>query len=93
MIVTLTGENAFGLRAELNQRVSEFVAEQGDLALERIDAQEAELSRIQEALTSLPFLASRKLVVLRAPSTNKSFVEQHEQLLADIPETTDVIIV
>ena len=92
MITTLTGENAFGLRAELDKLVGDFVGEQGDLALERIDAEEAELPRIQEALTNLPFLASRKLVVLRAPSSNKNFVEQHEQLLSDIPETTDVIL-
>lgn len=87
------GENAFALRAELDKRVTDFVTEHGDLALERIDAEEAELARIQEALTSLPFLADKKLVVLRAPSTNKSFAEQHEQLLREVPETTDVIIV
>ncbi len=93
MIRTLSGENSFGLQLELRAITDVFVAEQGDLALERIDGQEASFERIQEAVTSLPFLASKKLVVLRAPSANKQFVEKFETVLADIPETTDLIIV
>ena len=93
MITTLAGENSFGLQRELRQIVDTFVAEQGDLGLERLDGQEVSLDRISEALTSLPFLANKKLVVLRAPSANKQFTEQAEQMLSDIPETTDVIIV
>ncbi len=42
---------------------------------------------------SLPFLASKKLVVLRAPSANKQFVEQVETILASVSDTTDVIII
>ena len=93
MIVTLTGDNSFGWQHDLRQLVRNFVAEHGDLALERVDGEEAEFNRIQEALTSLPFLASKKLVLLRSPGTNKSFLEKFEQLLADVPETTDVVIV
>lgn len=93
MTITLSGENGFGLQQELRQRVGDFVAAEGELALERLDGEEADYARIQEALTSLPFLASRKLVVLRAPSKNKTFVEKAEQLLGDLPETTEVIIV
>jgi DNA polymerase-3 subunit delta len=92
-VMTLTGENAFGLKAELDTLVATFVATHGDLALERIDGEEAEPDRISEALTSLPFLAERKMVLLRRPGANKQFAEQAEQLLTDVPETTDVIIV
>lgn len=93
MVITLTGENAFLLQQELRKLVSGFLAEHGDMGLERLDGDEAEYIRIQGALTSLPFLANKKMVVLRAPSANKRFVEEAEKLLAYIPETTDVIIV
>lgn len=93
MITTLTGENSFGLRRELQQRVSTFVAEHGDLALERLDGEEAEFDRLREAVTGLPFLAPKKLLVLRAPSANKKFTENFEQLFNEIPETNDLIIV
>ncbi len=93
MIITLTGENSFALDQELQEKISSFVDEYGDLALERKDGEEAELAQIREAVTSLPFLASKKLVVLRAPSKNKKFTEDFEHILADVPETTDVILV
>jgi DNA polymerase-3 subunit delta len=93
MIMVLTGENSFDLDKELHARTSEFVAQHGDLALERIDGQEADFEKIREAVTSLPFLASRKLIVLREPGANKQFVESIESLTDSVPETTDVIIV
>jgi len=93
MIVTLTGENSFGLSAELRRLADDFVRDHGDLALERLDGQEADFERLRESLASLPFLAARKLAVLRVPSANKQFVEKFEQLFAEIPETTDVILV
>lgn len=93
MITTLTGANSFGWQAALGQQVDVFLKEHGDLALERLDGQEVSYERLHEALTSLPFLASKKLVVLRAPSTNKKFAEEIEHIVSEIPETTDVILV
>ena len=93
MIRVLAGTNAFGLQHDLQKLVDAFVAKEGELALERVDGEEASYERIQEALTSLPFLASKKLVVLRAPSAQKKFVEEAEKLLADLPDTNDVIII
>jgi DNA polymerase-3 subunit delta len=93
MIITLTGTNSFGLQRTLRELTGRFVEEQGDLALERLDGEEASLERIGEALTSLPFLAAKKMVLLRAPSANKQFMEQAEQLLSGLPETTEVVLV
>jgi len=93
MMVTLTGENVFGLRTELDKQVRQFLDEHGDMALERLDGEEAPFERLQEALQSLPFLASKKMVVLRSPSANKQFTENAERLLGELPETTDVILV
>jgi DNA polymerase-3 subunit delta len=93
MIRTLTGSNSFLLQHELKQLVASFVAEQGDLALERLDGEDAPVERISEALNSLPFLADKKMVVLRSPSANKQFIEKAEQILGDLSETTEVILV
>ncbi len=93
MIITLNGANSFALISEMGKLIRDFEAEHGDLAIERIDCEEAEFQQIQASLTSLPFLASKKLVALRRPSTNKQFVEQVEQLLGDIPESTEVILI
>jgi DNA polymerase III subunit delta len=93
VIITLTGENAFGLKRELNELVAAFLREHGGMALERLDGEEASFERVQEALQSVPFLSSRKMVVLRTPGANKQFAEHAERLLTELPETTDVILV
>src|SRR3954468_14390041 len=93
MITTLTGSNHFLLKAELDRLVSEFVAEHSDMGLERLDGEEAEYDRMREAIESLPFLASKKLIVLHRASANKQFVEQAEQLLTNLSESTDVILI
>jgi len=92
MIITLTGNNHFLIQGELNKFIANFVAECTDMGLQRLDGEEAEYDQIREALQSLPFLASKKLVVLRSPSANKEFVEKVEKLFSDLPEITDVII-
>ena len=92
MVICLSGENDFGWRAELDRLVAAFTAEHGDMAVERLDGEEASYERLQESLQSVPFLAARKLVVLRAPSAQKQFVEHAERLLQELPETTDVIM-
>lgn len=93
MISTLTGTNNFMLQNELKRRVYEFVKANGDMALERIDCEDAEYETITGSLQSLPFLAPKKLVVLRRPSAQKKFTEELANLIESIPDSTDVIIV
>ena len=93
MITTLSGSNHFLLKSELDRLVQAFVAEHTDMGLEQFDGEEAEYDRMREALESLPFLASKKMVVLKKPSANKQFVEHFESLLVEMPVTTDVVIV
>jgi DNA polymerase-3 subunit delta len=58
-----------------------------------LDGEEASYDRMHEAAQSLPFLVSKKLVILRAPGANKDFVEHFEQFVGDIAETNDVVLV
>lgn len=93
MTTILTGANGFLLQRELARRVAEFVDEHGDLAMERLDGEDNSFDEIRAALTSLPFLANKKLVLLRAPGANKQFSEQAEKILPEVADTTEVIIV
>lgn len=93
MIVTLSGENSHALHSELARLVTDFAAQHGDMAVERLDGETAGFERLQESLQSAPFFAARKLAVLRAPGAVKRFAENVEQLLQGIPATTDVVVV
>lgn len=91
MIITIAGNNSFAMRRSLDSRVLEFVKKHGDLALEKFDGEEDEAQAIIDALQSLPFLAQRKLVVIRNGGANKEFAEQIEQIISSIGESTDVV--
>ena len=93
MITTLTGENDVLRQDALRAAVDAFVTEHSDMALERLDGEEAGYEQMLGAVQSLPFLSPRKLVVLRTPGANKEFAEKLETLVAEIAETNDVIIV
>ena len=93
MITTLTGENEVLRAAELRRAVAAFEKEHGDMAVERLDGEEASYERMVEAVQSLPFLAARKLVVLRAPGANKEFTEKFAAFVEAVSDTNDAIIV
>lgn len=93
MIVTLTGTNDFLRKAELAKLVGGFVAEHGDMAVERYDGEETDAARMRESVSSLPFLTARKLVVLNEPGKQKAFAEHIEAVIKETAETTDLIIV
>ncbi len=93
MITSLVGPNIFLVQRKKGAIKKAYITEHGDMGLENIDGQEAAYERIAEAVQSLPFLATKKLVFLQDPGTNKQFLENFETLLSDIPEITDVVIV
>lgn len=93
MVTTLTGTNSYTRSRALRDVVARFEAAEGDMALERLDGEEATIERIGEALTSLPFLSNKKMVVLQRGSANKQFTEKAADLLKNVPETTEVIVV
>jgi DNA polymerase-3 subunit delta len=93
MITTLTGPNSYLIQTELHKIRNDFVSKFGDVGLEQLDGDEATAERLIEAVQSLAFLAPKKLVVLRNPSTHKSFTESIETILSGVPETSDIIII
>ncbi len=92
MITSYVGENdGVRLRA-VREFVAAFEREYGDMAVEKLDAEAVSYERITEAVQSLPFLVSRKLVVLRGGSLNKDFTEKFEAFLELVSDSTDVLL-
>lgn len=91
MVITLSGGNFYSLKRRLDELIGEFIKEHGELALERIDAEEAEPQAVLDAVQSLPLLASRKMVLVRGGAANKEISGQIEQIIDSAGDTTDVI--
>lgn len=93
MIITLAGNNSFLLQRRLNELTSKFLDLESDLALEKIDASDSSYEAILEAVASIPFLASSKMVIIRDLSANKRALESIEQLIDSVSPTTNLVIV
>lgn len=93
MITVVSGENRFLVQQHMRRTVDPFIAEHGDLAVERIDANEASYDDIRAAVESLPFLVSKKLVIVNNLSQNKEAAEKFDELKELASDTTDLFIV
>lgn len=93
MITTLTGKNSFLLIKEYRQLVDNFIAEFSDLAIEKLDGQEADTPHMVEAMESMSFLSSNKLVVLSSPSAQRDFTDNFSKIIDRVPYTTDILII
>ena len=93
MIQVLTGTNDFARSNALKKITTDFVRVQGDFGLEKIEAGNIELGRLLENVSSLPFLANRRMIILYDPSANKSIGENIDKLIDAVADTTDLIIV
>lgn len=90
-IISLAGNNQLELRQRLDNLTGKFAIDHGELAIERFDAEEADIQVIVDAVQSLPFLANRKLVVIRGLSANKQAAEVIEQIISSAADSTDII--
>lgn len=93
VITVLVGENSATRNQAQQKLVAEFVATHGDMALERLDGEEATYEQMIAAVESVPFLAERKLVLLRNPGANKDFAEHIAALPDSVADSNDVCIV
>lgn len=92
MIIGLAGNNRADLSIRLHELTSDFIKKHGELAIERLDAEEAESQTILDAVASLPFLSSRKLVVIRSLSADKQAADKLEQIISSVSDSADLII-
>lgn len=79
--------------AELKRLMADFMREHGDFGIEQIDAGEIEFGRLLETVASLPFLTSRRMVIVHDLNANKVLGEKIEQLLDAVSDTTDLLLI
>lgn len=94
MTITLAGTNWFGVKSRLDELENNFVQGHGELAIEKLDGAETGLEQIQNALNSVPFLVSKKMVVVHDLSADKQASEAIEAILsAAQADTAELVIV
>lgn len=91
MVIVLSGTNDFLRRQTLTGLVNDFIAQFGDLGVERIDAGDVEFGRLLESVSSLPFLAEKRMLLVSDISNNKYAGDKIDELLESVSDSTDVI--
>ncbi len=90
-IYLFTGENAFQLSQEKTRWVGAFAEKHGEENLQRLDARSIEFRSLMDEISSAPFLAEKRLIVLEGmPKFEK---EQVEILVQEIHPQVLLLIV
>lgn len=93
MITTLTGDNLLLIQSALNEQVTSYANKHGSLNIERLDVSENDLEHMTESLVGISLFNPQKLVILKNITGNKQFLDDLEQLLSSVPNSTDVTLV
>ena len=93
MIRLITGENEFALLFEQRRVVDDFLRQYDAFGLERLDGEELQISQLRDALLQLPFLVSRKLVVIKNVFAVKLIQDALSDLLLHVPDEVDVLLI
>lgn len=93
MIITLTGANEYMLAQTLSRLKQDYLKDFSDMGLEQYDGLEVDAAGLRATLQALPFLVAKRFIIFRQPSASKAVQDSLEQLINEIPDSTDLIIV
>lgn len=93
MISVLVGPNRFALQRSLQKTKSDFVNKYGDIAIETIDADEADLDTIQSTVRAVSLFTPVKMVIVKSLSSNKQAAEKIEEIIDSTPDESQLIVV
>lgn len=77
----------------VRKRVADFIKTNGDMGIERLDAEEHEANEIISMIGSSTLFASKKFIILRGLSKNSDLSERVDDLLALVDTDTELIII
>lgn len=93
MIRFLYGENDYAVDAAVRTARQAYLAEYDSFGLEVLDGEEVGYALVDAALNQLPFLVSKKLVIVRHIFAHKELVEKLQGSLENVPDEIDVLLV
>lgn len=93
MVIFFYGPNSFLSRQKLNDLMQTYVTKAGsDLNLIRLDGSSVTYDQLVNEVTSAPFLATTRLVVVDRLSANKTVSQHIPDLIAKVPESTNLVL-
>ena len=80
MIIAFIGDNQPARERALREYVGKFSGVHGSSAIDRLNGESIELGELKDKIATVPFLSSRRMVIMRDLSQNKDLVDKFEEL-------------
>jgi DNA polymerase-3 subunit delta len=93
MVITVSGDNGYLIRAEINKLVDEYAELSGVLGVERLDSSDLSLEQLKQSLTSSSLFSSSRTIIISEPSKIKDFSVNFEEIISSLLDTTTLVIV
>lgn len=93
MIIAFIGDNGHAREQAAREFIDGFVGVHGTVAIDRFSGEELDQTTLIDAISSIPFLSERRLVIVRDLSSNKPIAEQFETLVDSVADAVDFVII
>lgn len=93
MIRFFFGSNGYAIKTALDSVVLDAKKRHGEHAVERVDGETLEMSRLPDLLQGATLFALHRLIVIRDASRNKAVWEALGEKLESLPDSLDLVLV
>jgi DNA polymerase-3 subunit delta len=93
MIIAFVGDNSHAREQAAREFIDSFSSVYGATAIDRFDGETLDDAQLKDAISTLPFLSPRRLVLVRDLSANKSLADKLETIVDELADTTDLVII
>lgn len=93
MVRVFAGNNFYLIKSYVNRLKNDFIVQNGDMSVEELDCEDAEIETLVNANNSASLFAQKKLVIAKNIAQNKKLSEQIEQIFTTIEDVNDLVIV
>ena len=93
MILAFIGDNGHAREQAAREFIDGFIGVHGTVAVDKFNGDELDSATLSDAISSIPFLSERRLVVVRDLSVNKQLAEQIDTIAPVVADEVDFIII
>lgn len=93
MILAFIGDNGYDKEQAAQEYIAGFVGVHGTVAVDKFIGEDIDVPTLTGAVTTMPFLSPRRMVVVRDYGSNKELAEKFESVAELVADTTDLVII
>lgn len=93
MVIAFIGDNSHSREQAAKEFIASFSGMHGAVAIDKFAGEDINTATLKEAVSTLPFLSARRLVIVRDLGSNKDLAENFESICQSVADSTDLVIV